>query len=88
MNRLFLTGNGFDLAHGLKTSYKDFIFWYLVQCFDNAGIYNNGLGHEDQCIRVSVRDHHKLMELAAISIAPQELNQPDNIKKTTNCQIK
>ena len=28
MNRLVLIGNGFDLAHGLKTSYKDFIDWY------------------------------------------------------------
>ena len=29
MNRIILIGNGFDLAHGLKTSYKDFIddFW-------------------------------------------------------------
>ena len=28
MNRLVLIGNGFDLAHNLKTSYKDFINWY------------------------------------------------------------
>lgn len=28
MNRLVLIGNGFDLAHGLKTSYSDFIDWY------------------------------------------------------------
>lgn len=28
MNRLVIIGNGFDLAHGLKTSYKDFIDWY------------------------------------------------------------
>lgn len=29
MNRLILVGNGFDLAHGLRTSYKNFIddFW-------------------------------------------------------------
>ncbi|GHU68653.1 hypothetical protein FACS189413_06070 [Bacteroidia bacterium] len=29
MNRIILIGNGFDLAHGLKTSYKNFIdrFW-------------------------------------------------------------
>ncbi len=29
MNRIILIGNGFDLAHGLETSYKDFIddFW-------------------------------------------------------------
>lgn len=27
-NRIILIGNGFDLAHGLKTSYNDFISWY------------------------------------------------------------
>ena len=31
MNRLVIIGNGFDLAHGLKTSYKDFIDWYWEQ---------------------------------------------------------
>ena len=31
MNRLVLIGNGFDLAHGLHTSYKDFIYWYWKQ---------------------------------------------------------
>ncbi len=25
LNKLILIGNGFDLAHGLKTSYADFI---------------------------------------------------------------
>lgn len=28
MNRLVLIGNGFDLAHSLKTRYEDFICWY------------------------------------------------------------
>ena len=28
MNRLVLIGNGFDLAHNLRTSYNDFIDWY------------------------------------------------------------
>ena len=28
MNRIILIGNGFDLAHGLKTGYKDFIDSY------------------------------------------------------------
>ncbi|MBL1411086.1 AbiH family protein [Sphingobacterium faecale] len=32
MNRLILIGNGFDLAHGLETGYKDFILWYMSQC--------------------------------------------------------
>ena len=31
MNRLVLIGNGFDLAHGLKTSYAHFINWYWDQ---------------------------------------------------------
>lgn len=31
MNRLVLIGNGFDMAHGLKTSYMDFINWYWEQ---------------------------------------------------------
>lgn len=35
MNRLIIIGNGFDLAHGLKTSYKDFIEWYWEQTKQN-----------------------------------------------------
>lgn len=35
MNRLVLIGNGFDLAHGLKTSYADFINWYWKQRFSS-----------------------------------------------------
>ncbi len=31
MNRIILVGNGFDLAHDLKTSYADFISWYWEQ---------------------------------------------------------
>lgn len=31
MNRIVLIGNGFDLAHGLKTRYEDFINWYWNQ---------------------------------------------------------
>ena len=33
MNRLIIIGNGFDLAHGLPTSYKDFIddFWKNIK---------------------------------------------------------
>ena len=32
MNRKILVGNCFDLAHGLRTSYKDFINWYWEDC--------------------------------------------------------
>ncbi len=36
MNRVILLGNGFDLAHGRKTSYADFIKWYIGQCAKTA----------------------------------------------------
>lgn len=32
-NKLVLIGNGFDLAHGLKTSYKNFLDWYMCEAF-------------------------------------------------------
>ena len=39
MNRLVIIGNGFDLAHGLPTSYKDFIddYWKnaIQELYDN-----------------------------------------------------
>jgi len=34
MNRLILIGNGFDLAHNLKTSYCDFLTDYLSNCIN------------------------------------------------------
>lgn len=67
MNRLILVGNGFDLAHGLKTTYKDFIFWYLDECFNQAGIYANGHSHEDGLLHVEVLEHYKLMDLTRLS---------------------
>ena len=42
MNRIILIGNGFDLAHGLKTSYADFIDWYWdKRVLDLHALYSN-----------------------------------------------
>ena len=30
MNRIIIVGNGFDLAHGLKTKYEHFIECYIM----------------------------------------------------------
>jgi len=30
MNRLIIIGNGFDIAHGVKSKYEDFLLWYLM----------------------------------------------------------
>lgn len=42
MNRIVLIGNGFDLAHNMKTSYYDFILYYWYQVFKNIDHYNKG----------------------------------------------
>lgn len=49
MNRLILVGNGFDLAHGLKTGYNDFIVNYVNQCFTTAWETYN---YEDDLIEI------------------------------------
>ena len=46
MNRLIIIGNGFDLAHGKKTSFKDFILEYFcdaVNTFFNESFYQDEL---------------------------------------------
>lgn len=49
MNRLYLLGNGFDLAHNLKTSYTDFILDYLKECFEKA----NHMVYKDELVEIS-----------------------------------
>ncbi|WP_179353210.1 hypothetical protein [Winogradskyella vidalii] len=36
INKLFLVGNGFDRALGLKTTYEDFLFWYFNKFITEA----------------------------------------------------
>ncbi|MEY4540297.1 MAG: hypothetical protein RLZZ306_2054, partial [Bacteroidota bacterium] len=43
-NKLVIIGNGFDLAHEFKTSYNDFILWYLNEFIELAFNKNN---HDD-----------------------------------------
>ncbi len=49
MNRLVLIGNGFDLAHGLKTSYKDFIDWYWSGVLDQLKNRNKDSWSDELC---------------------------------------
>lgn len=52
MNRLILIGNGFDLAHGLKTSFKDFIHSYLIECVNTFQQKNS---YKDELIEISAK---------------------------------
>lgn len=50
--KIVIIGNGFDLAHDLKTSYKDFINWIYSQTFkDIYSLYLDGQFKETNSIR-------------------------------------
>ena len=52
MNRIILIGNGFDLAHGLKTSYKNFIDDYWLGFIKQAKS-GNKRNHSDDYMNFS-----------------------------------
>lgn len=74
MNRLIIIGNGFDLAHGLKTSYHDFMLHYLkdncIKAFEE-GIkstksqpYRRVYHHKNDLLEVTIDVHYNKIELA------------------------
>ncbi|MBP7373716.1 MAG: hypothetical protein KA876_01350 [Prevotella sp.] len=59
MNRLVIIGNGFDIAHGLKTSYMDFINWYWDQRVD--GFVGNICKISEDCLcKLSIKENPDL----------------------------
>ena len=61
MNRLVIIGNGFDIAHGLKTSYMDFINWYWsYKVKDLHGI--NGKLSEDPLCKIELINGNSWVE--------------------------
>ncbi len=60
MNKLVIIGNGFDLAHGLKTKYSDFVLWYLNKRFEEQNTpKKNDL--------VDISDNYQYVEFKSIS---------------------
>ena len=41
LNRLIILGNGFDLAHGLPTTYSDFMFDYMQKELNHQTVKEN-----------------------------------------------
>ena len=50
MNRIILIGNGFDLAHGLPTSYGNFIEWYWRKWRRNLSCCTNHTLKDELCV--------------------------------------
>ena len=59
MNTVIIIGNGFDLAHGLKTRYSDFILWYFNQIMDFLN--RNGTNtYSDSLISFNFKGRYKI----------------------------
>ena len=65
MNRLVLIGNGFDLAHGLKTSYADFIRWYYCQ-WGNRLLRGLSKIEEDGLCSFKIKDNIQVANWASV----------------------
>ncbi len=75
MNRIIIIGNGFDLAHGLKTSYKDFIDWYWSKWMNKlAGSIN--YKEEDKLCRFETRNIGWRWSDVVIATIPQFATMP------------
>lgn len=59
MNRLVLIGNGFDLAHGLKTSYADFINWYKAHRVESLGKEHSNVS-KDSLLTIELKKRQAL----------------------------
>jgi hypothetical protein len=92
MNRLILIGNGFDLAHGLKTSYHDFILDYFKNCFiaailNSETIIHNDIKykcrHEDKLISLSIQNmpHFFDIELSSKEVIIKKFNDATSISE-------
>ena len=59
MNRIIIIGNGFDLAHGIPTSYKNFINWYIDKRVNNLSTCHSNVNSDELCkFRISEHTWH------------------------------
>lgn len=70
--KVIIIGNGFDLAHDLKTRYYDFLVWYLNDSLQKA-LNNPGLLYKDNLLSLKV-DNRRL------DVFISELNDLQNFK--------
>ncbi|WP_409150185.1 AbiH family protein [Sphingobacterium sp. BS-2] len=57
INKIFIIGNGYDLGHELKTSYSDFITWYLCEVV-NRSLKSGTNIYEDDCLQISITSYY------------------------------
>ena len=78
MNRIVLIGNGFDLAHGLPTSYKDFIDWYWCSWVEKlASVEGNHC--QDEFVSFDTIHPNGVWQLHIESFRAEDPNSEQNI---------
>lgn len=77
MNRLVILGNGFDLAHGLKTTYADFMFDLVKQEIKES--FSNSALDDDTDIRTYIKETVKITRSHDIWLDPSAHKKVDEI---------
>lgn len=65
MNRIILIGNGFDLAHNLKTQYSDFIYWAWRNIESEIQDLNNRVKtyNKPMTVHYLMKDNNNLIQI-------------------------
>ena len=73
MNKLYIIGNGFDLAHGLKTRYSDFLLWYINKSIRLYNSSNSNIYEDDLMVLDS--DGYKMNEFDSLRLFKEYLSK-------------
>ena len=84
MNRIILIGNVCDLAHGLKTSYADFIDWYWGEWKERL-LHSESKSEEDGLVSFKLNDSNS--EINWVSIWDWYIRIKDPYKPWKNKEI-
>lgn len=74
MNKLYLIGNGFDLAHGLETRYSDFLLWYINKSIRLFNASHSNIYEDDLMVLDS--NGYKINEFDSLSSFKKYLKNP------------
>tara|TARA_B110000114_G_scaffold23206_1_gene22426 strand:+ start:184 stop:399 length:216 start_codon:yes stop_codon:yes gene_type:complete len=67
MNRIILLGNGFDLAHGMETSYRQFMDSYWEECITEIHKLAVNIKYENDEIIIESRPMEKFLPIVMIN---------------------
>ena len=86
MNRLIIIGNGFDLAHGMKTSFNDFITDYFCNAVNS--FFDNG-SYSDILLEINFKDDFQYYDPKPPAVTKDTVyDVTDKLNKARNINFK